>query len=446
MKLHRSTLQNYIYMLLLISSDFFALLLSLKIAIFFRINFFNQYLPSFDNSNIANYYWILVLPIFAFIYEGIYSLRQDFWSDTKSVLKGLLLSFIMVLTIITLTKISNDYSRAFIVIFFTITFLLVPSLKRVFKKFLFRFDTFKIKVKIIASDTQYETLKQEIEENKYIGLKHSDKNYDMVIISSKKTTPSQLQELIKRYIYKTKDIYVIPYMEHLDLSNANIINYSNIRLSAIHIENRLLNIKNLFIKYMFEKFLVLLLLPFIMLIHIFISLLIKFDSNGEVIFRQKRLGKDSRSFWVFKYRTMYKNSDKILGAYLKEHIEEVLYYKKYHKYKNDPRVTKVGKFLRKTSLDELPQFFNIIKGDMNLIGPRPYMVSEKQEIGKLNEEIILKVKPGITGLWQVSGRNELTFKERLELDAWYIQNWSLWMDFTIFVKTLNVVLMKVGAK
>ena len=102
--------------------------------------------------------------------------------------------------------------------------------------------------------------------------------------------------------------------------------------------------------------------------------------------------------------------------------------------------------MRKTSLDEFPQFFNILRGDMNLIGPRPYMPSEKESIGISNEELILKVNPGITGLWQVSGRNNLTFQQRVELDTWYIQNWSLWMDFVIFMKTIKVVLGKVGAK
>ena len=138
--------------------------------------------------------------------------------------------------------------------------------------------------------------------------------------------------------------------------------------------------------------------------------------------------------------------NEILEKYLKENPKEIEYYKTYHKYQNDPRITKIGTFLRATSLDEFPQFFNILRGDMNLIGPRPYMLSEKEKIGKINEDTILKVKPGITGLWQVSGRNELTFQERINLDKWYIQNWSLWMDFVIFMKTINVVLSKVGAK
>mgnify|MGYP000098890781 FL=1 len=143
---------------------------------------------------------------------------------------------------------------------------------------------------------------------------------------------------------------------------------------------------------------------------------------------------------------MYVNGDEILKDYLANNPDEVEYYNIYHKYKNDPRVTRIGRFLRATSLDEFPQFFNILKNDMNLIGPRPYMLNEKNKIGVYNEDILLKVKPGITGLWQVSGRNNITFADRIELDKWYIQNWSLWMDFVIFMKTIKVVLSKVGAK
>ena len=268
----------------------------------------------------------------------------------------------------------------------------------------------------------------------------------MVILYSKCFTTTELQTLIKKFSAKTKDIYVVPYMDHLDFSHATIMDYSNIRLSAIHIENRLLNSKNILVKYLFEKTVTFLIFPFALILHLFIALAIKFDSKGSVIFKQKRLGKDAKAFSCYKYRTMYTDNEEILSNYLHDNPEEINYYNTYHKYKNDPRVTKLGNILRKTSLDEFPQFYNILQGKMNLVGPRPYMINEKDMIGKLHEDIILKVKPGITGLWQVSGRNNLSFARRVELDSWYIQNWSLWADFVILIKTLKVVLFKVGAK
>jgi len=438
-------MKTSIYFLLLICSDILSLIFTLEVSILLRTDILNSSLPFFNALEIQKYYWIIVMILFILIFEKIYIIRYDFWGDTKRVLKSLLFSFLAVFTVITLAKMSDNYSRSFILLFFILSAFILPTSKRLFKRFLFSFDYFKIKVKIIANSTRFKVIEDEIRNNWYFGFKNYKNNYDMVLISSKEFLLEELQKYIKEYTKKTKDIYIIPYMDHLDFSYASIIDYSNIRLSAIHIENRLLSYKNIFIKYIFEKTLVLLIFPFAMILHLFISILIKFDSNGSVLFKQLRLGKNSKTFKCYKYRTMYENSNDILKLYLKNNPEEVQNYNTFHKYKNDPRITKIGYFLRKTSLDEFPQFYNILEGKMNLIGPRPYMICEKDKIGEFNEEVILKTNPGITGLWQVSGRNELTFTQRIELDVWYIQNWSLWMDFVIFMKTIKVVLFKVGA-
>ena len=132
------------------------------------------------------------------------------------------------------------------------------------------------------------------------------------------------------------------------------------------------------------------------------------------------------------------------NTYLKDHPEEVEFYTTYHKYQNDPRITKIGDKLRKTSLDELPQIFNVFKNEMSFIGPRPYMLNEKEKIGE-KIDTVLTVKPGITGLWQVSGRTDVDFHSRVELDVWYIRNWNLWMDLVILLKTVKTVLVREGA-
>jgi undecaprenyl-phosphate galactose phosphotransferase len=168
------------------------------------------------------------------------------------------------------------------------------------------------------------------------------------------------------------------------------------------------------------------------------------NPNEKILFKQKRLGKNKKPFTCYKFQTMHENSDELLQNYLKENPEELTYYSTYHKYKNDPRVTKVGHFLRRTSLDELPQIFNVFRGDMSFIGPRPYMLNEEKKIGE-GTETILSVKPGITGLWQVSGRSEVDFHSRVDLDVWYIRNWNLWMDLVILIKTIKTVLVREGA-
>jgi len=426
----------YLLLFLLVGVDFLALCLSFGIA-----KFLQQ-----EEVDIALYSWILILILFTFAAGKIYVIRYDFWGDAKKMLKGFFFSFLAVFTVISLAKISDEYSVSFLLKFFVIAMFVTLFLKRLFKQSLFSFDFFKIRVKVMADKENYKTISNEIRKNWYFGYTINDDEYDMVIISSRGFDINYLQENINEFSHNTKDIYIIPYLDNLNFTHTTIVDFSNIRFSALHIENRLLNYKNILIKYFFEKIVVLLLFPFALILHIFIRYMIKRDSNGDVFFIQQRLGNDSKVFNCYKYRTMYEDSKNILDEYLLKNTDEIEYFKKYHKYRNDPRITKVGNFLRKTSLDELPQFYNILRGEMNLIGPRPYMLNELEDIGKNNQEIILKVKPGLTGLWQVSGRNELTFKKRVDLDLWYIQNWSLWMDFVIFLKTIKVVLFKVGAR
>ncbi|OHE07735.1 MAG: hypothetical protein A2513_01750 [Sulfurimonas sp. RIFOXYD12_FULL_33_39] len=427
---------RYLLLLLLLSVDFLALYLSLNVSRIFQE----------VHVDISLYFWIIILILSLFAIEKIYIVRYDFWGDARKVLRGFMFSFFTVFTVISLAKISNDYSVSFLLEFFIVAIFFTLLFKRLFKQLFFMLDIFKIRVKVMADEENYKIICDEIKDNWYFGYKLSDENYDIVIVSSKGFDTDKLQDSIKEFSQNTKDIYVIPYLNYLNFSHTTIVDFSNIRFSAFHIENRLLNYKNIFIKYFFEKIIVILLFPFTLILHLLISYLIKIDSKGDTFFKQQRLGRDAKVFTCYKYRTMYEESQNILDEYILKNPDETEYFKKYHKYKNDPRITKIGEFLRKTSLDELPQFYNILKGDMNLIGPRPYMLSELDDIGKGNEEIILKVRPGITGLWQVSGRNKLTFKKRVELDVWYIQNWSLWMDFVIFVKTIKVVLFKVGAK
>lgn len=210
-------------------------------------------------------------------------------------------------------------------------------------------------------------------------------------------------------------------------------------------KSKLLKPSNIWLKNFIEFLLGILILPIFLILHFLLALAIRFDSKGDIFFKQYRLGKNNTQFLCYKYRTMYEDSDDMLEKYLKENPEEKEYYERYHKYLHDPRITKVGMFLRASSLDELPQIINFFKNEMSLVGPRPYMVNESAKLGR-KKEIILQVKPGITGLWQVSGRNNLTFKKRNQLEIWYIKNWSLLGDLVILFKTIKVVLLKIGAK
>jgi exopolysaccharide biosynthesis polyprenyl glycosylphosphotransferase len=173
---------------------------------------------------------------------------------------------------------------------------------------------------------------------------------------------------------------------------------------------------------------------------IIIAILIKLDSEGPIFYKHLRVGRYGKPFYLWKFRTMYKDADKILDKYpeLKKEFE------KEFKLKNDPRVTRIGKFLRKFSLDEIPQIFNILKGEMSIVGPRPVTFKELEKYGEYKDEV-LRVKPGLTGLWQVSGRSDLDYARRIALDLYYIQNWSLLLDIKIILKTIPAVFFGKGA-
>lgn len=166
--------------------------------------------------------------------------------------------------------------------------------------------------------------------------------------------------------------------------------------------------------------------------------------NGPIFYTQERIGQNGKIFKMYKYRSMVVGADEKLEKYLEENEEAREEYKKYKKLKNDPRITIIGKILRKTSLDEFPQFINVLKGDMSLVGPRPYLPREKEEMnGFFN--YITSCKPGITGLWQTSGRSDTTFTERLTLDMSYYYNNSLMMNLKILYRTVKNVIKKEGA-
>ena len=172
--------------------------------------------------------------------------------------------------------------------------------------------------------------------------------------------------------------------------------------------------------------------------------IIKKENDGPLFYEQLRIGKDGKQFKMYKFRSMCMNADETLKNYLENNEEAKKEYKKYKKLKYDPRITKVGKVLRATSLDEFPQFLNILKGDMSLVGPRPYLPREIKDMGDYYH-LIIKIKPGVTGPWQIRGRSNISFEDRLKIDAEYIQNMSLKNDIKMVLKTFTKVVKKDGA-
>ena len=176
-------------------------------------------------------------------------------------------------------------------------------------------------------------------------------------------------------------------------------------------------------------------------IFLILAIIVKLDSKGPVFFAHTRYGKNGKKFKMYKFRTMYENAQDMINDFTPEQMKE---WKENFKLQDDPRITKVGKFLRKTSLDELPQIVNIIKGDLSIIGPRPVIEEELEKYGD-NKDKFLSVTPGLTGYWQANGRSSTTYEQRMEMELYYIDNISPKLDVKIFFKTIESVIKKEGA-
>lgn len=223
--------------------------------------------------------------------------------------------------------------------------------------------------------------------------------------------------------------------------NASALEYKNLLYKSIKNQyNKSLN------KRLLDISLSLLILLILSPVFALIAIIIKIKSpDGSVFFKHNRLGLDGKEFKCYKFRSMVPNAEIILEEWIKENSKFKEEFEKDFKLKNDPRLIKsLGEFLRKTSLDELPQFFNVLKGEMSIVGPRPIVNNEKVKYGNIIN-IFLSAKPGITGLWQVSGRNDVSYQERIIMDMEYIKKHNFLMDIKIILKTLLVMLKKQGA-
>lgn len=172
---------------------------------------------------------------------------------------------------------------------------------------------------------------------------------------------------------------------------------------------------------------------------------LKHGDKEPILFKQKRIGKDGKEINIYKIRSMVPNAEQVLEKLMKENYKIKEEYEKNKKLENDPRITKVGAFIRKTSLDEFGQFINILKGEMTVVGPRPYLLREKEDMGEYYKDVI-QCKPGLTGLWQVEGRSDIGFVNRCRLDKFYNEHKGMWFDMKIFFKTFVSVLKREGAK
>lgn len=426
----------------LVAGDLVSIFVSLCVAVFVRKSF-NLFwdVPEIDYSYLS-FYAIYITSIIIYSYFGLYHKRADFWHETSIVLKANFLAFIILFAGLALGKNAEYYSRLTLCLIFLFSSIIVPIGKFFLKTYLFKVGIWYKKAKVLSDNQDF---KHQIFDDPYLGyITSSSSDHDILFIDSTNLDKSKLNRIIESNIKHNREIIFTPVLNEYDFSRSYIYNVFNSRSNVFTIENKLLSKKNIFYKTSLDYILVILSIFFWVPLLCIIALWIKSeDRNGSVFFMQRRLGKDGKEFMCYKFRTMYTDQS-FMSQWLEKNPEEKAYYNIYHKYMNDPRVTRVGAFLRKTSLDEIPQLINVLRGEMSLIGPRPYMMIEQKDIGS-KDHLVLAVKPGITGLWQVSGRSDVDFDSRVDMDVWYVKNWSLWNDIIILLKTFQTVLRRDGA-
>jgi len=265
-----------------------------------------------------------------------------------------------------------------------------------------------------------------------------------VIITAPGMERDKLQQLITTVQPHVRNLSYVPDLIGTPMMGVEAQVLFTEEILMLHMRNNLAMRRNKIYKRIFDLVCTicggLLILPIIAIV----ALLVAIDNKGNVIFAHRRIGKDGKEFPCYKFQSMVPNAQEILQDYLAKNPEARKEWEESFKLTNDPRVTKLGGFLRKTSLDELPQLWNVIKGDMSLVGPRPIVKKEIERYGEYFREYAM-VLPGITGMWQASGRSDTTYEERVEMDTWYVRNWSVWLDIMYLAKTFTAVIFGKGA-
>ncbi|WP_231038091.1 undecaprenyl-phosphate galactose phosphotransferase WbaP [Pectinatus brassicae] len=468
---------SYIMPILFIIVDYLAILLAERTAICLRQNIAvlstYNFMPNIPNL----YFYILVPAIFLiFLYNSqIYVTRLPFWEVIQRIFYAVIYSVMVSIVLMYFGHIAGGISRIYVCLLAIWAFGFLCSFRYFLKKILIKCNMFLEPVIIIGAGKTAELIINEFKNDIGLGVnilgfidddpisKVLPQEYPIlgtfdeteevikktkvktVLIAAPGLKKNELLKLVNLIQPLVKNLAFIPDLIGAPVGNMQIERLYDSQLILLKIKNNLSRRYNRILKKIFDTIVGVIIFIPIAPILILIAIAIKIDSEGSIFFNAKRIGKNNVEFTCYKFRTMYNDSDKILENYLANNKKAADEWRIFRKIKGyDPRVTKVGIWLRRYSLDELPQILNVLTGNMSLVGPRPYLPKEKNEMGTyLN--IITNTLPGITGLWQIRGRNEITFSDRLKMDAWYIQNWSVWIDVVLLYKTIFIVLNKNGA-
>lgn len=470
--MHRITLSK----IFLWFGDFFAFFSSFFISLML-LPFINDNQIAFPKEELDEYIFIhLVISLgcvcWFWVHLRHYTYRKPFWFELKEIFRTLVIFFVIELAIIAFSKLYVSRTLWMLTWFWAL--ILVPIVRIFFKKLLLKLNLYQKDTVIIGSGQNAKDIYRALAGESYLGFSlcyfvSSDiipengkneikvidaRNKDIISLQQLDTKAVQFilaldDEMILdswlRYLAlnKYRSVSVIPNIRGIPLYGTDMSFLFSHEILLLRVNNNLAQRSSRILKRIMDVLgslgIIILLSP--VLLYLYFS--VKKD-GGNAIYGHPRIGRNGKIFKCLKFRSMVVNSKEVLDELLRTDPEARAEWEKDFKLKNDPRITKIGAFIRKTSLDELPQLFNVLKGEMSLVGPRP-IVADELERYQDDVEYYLMAKPGMTGLWQVSGRNDVDYNTRVYFDSWYVKNWSLWNDIAILFKTVNVVLKKDGA-
>lgn len=427
--------------------------------------------------NLSWFTFYVIVPVvyltFIHIYE-LYTRRMQFWRVISKLFMACLYAILALLFIMYFAHTAGQTSRLFVAFLWTSSFGFLVILRYIVKKILSKTKLLQIPVLVMGAGKTAALVLPHFKEDTGLGyefigclednqpepevlklmphlgsfadaeeiIKKTGVPYVMVIAPGLKN--DKIQHIVYRLQPLVKKISFIPDMGKLPLATLDTECLVDGHIVAFGFRNNLALWHNRLIKRVFD--IVCTTIGIICLSPLFaiIALWIYKDSPGPIIFKHRRVGKDGKEFPCYKFRSMCVDADVKLKELLEKDPEARKEWETEFKLKHDPRITKSGAFLRKTSLDELPQLFNVLKGDMSLVGPRPIIRDEVKKYGNFIEDFYM-VRPGVTGMWQTSGRNDVSYDERVQMDTWYVRNWNVWFDIVLIWRTIGVVLGKKGA-
>ncbi len=465
---------SYIFPALLVLLDYSMIVLAELLAYQLR----KEWLPIANSGfHIPNVYLFIIVPtiFLCFLHASNTKIRQlPIWKIAQNVFWSVFYSILTITMLMYFGKVSEVVSRLFVAMTGTFAFTFILVARYCFKKYLNEHNLLQTPLLLVGAGRTAEMVLQALAASggssyKILGFVDdhpiSDalaKDYRIlgrfaniervihmtgvrnVLITAPGLEPEKQVELVNRIQPLVRNVSFVPdfFGVPVDAIEAEALGESKVMF--LKVRNNLAHWYNRAWKRLFDLTLSILGMVVVLPAGLVICLLIYLDSPGPVMFSHRRVGQHGREFPCYKFRSMVPNAEDVLEKYLASHPEARAEWERDFKLKDDPRVTKVGAFLRKTSLDELPQLLNVIKGEMSLVGPRPIVQAEIEKYGDYFYDFCL-VPPGITGIWQVNGRSDTGYDERVRMDSWYVHNWSVWIDMVYLLKTIGVVLERKGA-